>query len=211
MSAKAGDVEVGLFNARGHAGGGPAALHIDHDQRQLRHDGVTQRLGLQRNARAAGTRDRHAPGVTRAERHRNGGNFIFALNKGPAVFGQLASQQFHNVRPGGDWITGAKTNTGSDQAVTERFVAGHDDLMAGPFLAFDESECFQDVVERVAVTRMESGQGIVQDALILAAKAFADELFELGHIQVEHFRDQPEDKHVLALVFAGAADGFHGQ
>ena len=133
------------------------------------------------------------------------------MNKRAAVFGQLAPEQFHDVRPGRDGVTGAETDTCRHQAVGQRLIARHDDLMARSLLAFHESIRLEDVVQGVTVAGMKGRQCIVQNALILAAESFRDELLQFGHIQVEQLGHQPENEHVFALVLASAANGFHGQ
>ena len=190
VSAETGQVKVGLFDARRHAGGRTAPLHVNQHQWQLGHHRVAQGFGFQRNARTAGTGHRHAPRVARAQGHRNGGNLVLTLNKSAAVLGQLAPQQFHDVRPGCDRVAGAETNAGRDESVSERFVAVHHHLLAGPFLAFDKLECLEKVFERVTVAGVECGQGIIQNALILAPESLADEFLQFRHVQVEYFGDQ---------------------
>ena len=55
VTAKTSEVEVGLLDAGRHAGGGPAALHVNQHQRQFGHHGVAQSLGFQGNAWTAGS------------------------------------------------------------------------------------------------------------------------------------------------------------
>ena len=52
------------------------------------------------------------------------------LDERAAVFRQFAAQQFHDVRPRRDRITRAEPHAGGDQAVAQRFVAVHHDLVA---------------------------------------------------------------------------------
>ena len=108
-------------------------------------------------------------------------------------------------------IARAETHAGGDEAVAERFVAVHHDLMAVLFLAVDELERFQHVAERIGVAGMKRRERVVQDARVLAGETFADELFQLRHVQVEHFGDQAEGENVLALVLGRAADGLDRQ
>ena len=78
-------------------------------------------------------------------------------------------------------------------------------------MAFDEPEGLQHVVQGMGVAGVESGQGVVQHAGILAAEPLADQRLELGHVQVEHPGQQPQREDVLAFVFGRAADGLDGQ
>ena len=148
MAAETGDVQIGLLDAGRHAGGRPAALHVHDHQRHFGHDRPAERLGLQGNSRTARTGDRHAARVARANRHGNRGDFIFALDERTAVFRQFAPQQFHDVRPGRDGVTRAEPHAGGDEAVAQRLVAVHHDLMAAFALAaFREFEGLQHVAD----------------------------------------------------------------
>ena len=59
--------------------------------------------------------------------------------------------------------------------------------MAVLFLAIDELESFDKATERMAVAGVEGRQGVLQNAGVLAGEAFADEFFELGDVEIEHF------------------------
>ncbi len=63
----------------------------------------------------------------------------------------------------------------------------------------------------MAVTGVERGQGVVQNAGVLAGETFADEFFQLGHVQIEHLGHQAEGENIFALVLGRAADGFDRQ
>ncbi len=78
-------------------------------------------------------------------------------------------------------------------------------------LALDELEGLQHVAQRVIVAGLESGQGVVQHAGILAAEPLADERLELGDVQVEDAGHQAQRKDVLALILGRAADRLDGQ
>src|ERR1051326_407940 len=95
-------VQVRLFDTGGHARGGASTLNIADDQRDFGHHCPAQRLGLERDAGPTGTGDRDATGVAGANGHRDGGDFVFALYERSAVFGQFATQDLHDVRPGSD-------------------------------------------------------------------------------------------------------------
>ena len=58
---------------------------------------------------------------------------------------------------------------------------------------------------------MKRRKGVVKHALVFAGETFADELFELRHIEIKHPRDQAERVNVFALVLGRAADGFDRQ
>ena len=211
VAAEAGDVQIGLFDVGRHARGRAAALDVHDDQRHFRHDRPAERLGLERNARTAGAGDRHPAAVTRADGHRDRGDFVFRLHKRAAVFGQFAPQQFHDVRPRRDGITRAETHARRQQTVAQRFVAVHHDLVPAFVLAFHELEGLQHVAQRMAVTGMERRQRVVQNARIFAGETFADQLFQLGHIQIKHLGHEAERVNIFALVLGRAADGFHHQ
>ena len=136
MTAEAGNVQIGLLDARRQAGGRPAALDIHHHHRHLGHHAPADRFHFEGNARTAGTRDRDAPGITRAHGHRNRSDFILALDERAAVFGQFAPEQFHHVRPRRDRVTRSKAHACGDEAVAQRLVAVHHDLPAVALAAF---------------------------------------------------------------------------
>src|ERR1043166_9198942 len=211
MTAKAGDVQIGLLDVGRHARGWPTALDVNNHQGDFGHYGPAKRLGLEGNSRAARTRDRHTASVARADSHRNRGYLILTLNKHAAVFGQLSPQDFHHVRPGRDRITRAEADARSNQTERERFVAVHDNLMTFFALAVYELECLEYVTQRVAVTGVEGGERIVQHARIFAGETFADEAFQFRNIQSEHLGHQPERKNIFALVLGSAADRFNCQ
>ena len=161
MAAEAGDVQVGLLDLRRHAGGRAAALDVHHHQRHFRHDGPAERFHLQRDARPAGAGDRHPPGVAGAHGHRDGRNFVLALDERAAVLRQFAAQNFHDIRPGRDRIARAEPDARGNQAVGQGFVAVHHDLDGCLVLALDELKGLDHVAERVAVAGMKRGQRVV--------------------------------------------------
>ena len=211
MAAEAGDVQVRLLDVRRHAGGRPAALHIDNDERHFRHHSPAERLSLERNARTARAGHGDAPGVARADGHRDRRDLVFALDEHAAVLGQFAAEQFHDVRPRRDRVARAEAHAGGDQAIGQRLVAVHDDLMAVTLGAVGKLKGLDQPGEIVGVTGVEGGQRVLRDALVLAGEALGDELLKLRQVQVEHAGDQAERVKVLALVLRRAADGLNCQ
>ena len=128
------------------------------------------------------------------------------MNERAAVFGQLAPQNFHNVRPGGDRVAGAETHACGNQSESQRFIASHHHLLPGFALALDEFKSLQHIAQRVAVTGMEGGQRVVQHAHVFAAEALANKLFQFGHIQIEHLGHQTQSKNILPLVLRRPAN-----
>ena len=82
--------------------------------------------------------------------------------------------------------------------------------MADALLGRDEPERLQDVADVIAITRVKGHQGILDDALVLAAEPLADQFLELLGIEAENLRDQPKRENILALVAARAADRLDG-
>ena len=83
--------------------------------------------------------------------------------------------------------------------------------MAALFLAFDELKRFDDFAEGMGVAGVKGAEGVGQDALVFAGESLANELFELGHVQIEHFGQQTEREDVFPFVLGRAANGFNGQ
>ena len=211
MTAKGGDVEVGLLDVGRHPRGGTAALHINDHQRHLRHGGPADGLGLEGDARAGRTGHRNAPTPAATNGHRHGGDLVFALNEGSAVLGQLLAKQFHNIGPRSDRVAGTEADARGQQPIGDGLVPVHHHLGADLALGGVELVTLQQVFQRVIVAGVEAGVGVVEDRGVLAAKALGDELLQLGDVEVIDFRQQAEYVDVLALVAAGAADGFHGE
>ena len=71
--------QVGLLGLRRQAGAGPAALHVDDDQRQLGHHRQADRLALERDARAARAGQPERPAERRADGRADGGDLVLGL------------------------------------------------------------------------------------------------------------------------------------
>ena len=69
----------------------------------------------------------------------------------------------------------------------------------------------QDVADGVGVAGRERHDGGVDDALVFAGEFFFDQRRQLLDIEMEDFRDQPEDENVFAFVLRGAAERFDGE
>ena len=186
-------------------------MDVHDDQGHLGHHGPSQCLGLERNARAGRTGHRHASAPAGANGHGDGSDLVFALLETAAVLGQFAAQQLHDVGPGSDRITGAESHAGSDEAVGEGFVAAHDHLAQTHIFTGVELEEFGRAGQLVIVTGVERIECSLGDLGVLAGESLGQQAGELGNIQVEHLGQQPQREHVLALVTAGATDGFDGQ
>ena len=205
MPAVARDVEIRLLHIRRHARRGTAALHIHDHQRHLRHRRPAQRLGLERNARTAGASDRHASAVTRANRHRDGRDLVLRLDEAPAVLGQFAPQQLHDVAPRRDGITRAEAHARRDQSEGQRLVPVHHHLLLVLLLRVEELKCLQQVFQRMTIASVEARQRVRHHRRVLAAEPFFDQLRQLHHIQIKNLRQQTHRENVLALVLARAA------
>jgi hypothetical protein len=168
-------------------------------------------LRLQRNPRTARTRHRHAPGVARTQRHRDRGDFVLGLHKRPAVFRQLAPEQLHDVAPRRDRVTRAEAHTRRDEPVGQRFVAAHHHLRLPGVLGVLKLERLPQPLHLMPVTRVEARQRVTHDCRIFSAKALLDQFRQLRHIEIEHFRQQPERINVLPFVPPRAPDRLHRQ
>ena len=77
--------DVGLLRARGHAGAGPAALHVDYGDRNFGKVGQTNELGHQRDAGAGGGSKGACAIPACAHHHANRGQLVLGLHDGIAV------------------------------------------------------------------------------------------------------------------------------
>src|SRR5260370_6022578 len=111
-----------------------------------------------------------------------GGDILRAWKKSTAIFRQIPAKDFHDFGPRRDWVTGAKTHPGGNQAKCQRVVPGHDHLLAGLELAVNELESFENISQRMAVAGMKRSQSIIQHTGIFSTKPFAKQLFQLRHV-----------------------------
>ena len=78
--------DVRLLGARGHAGRGPGALHVDQYCGHLGEIGEAQKLAHERHARTTGGRERAGAVPVGANDHAHGGEFVFGLDNGVVLF-----------------------------------------------------------------------------------------------------------------------------
>ena len=211
MSAVAGDVQIGLLDVGGQTRGRTTALNIHHHQRYFSHHRPADRLGLQRDAGATRTGHRHSAAVAGTDRHRHRCDLVLALDERSAVLRQLAAKQLHDIGPRRDRVTGTEPDTGRDQAVADRLVAGHHHLIRAINLAAGKFEKIGDVVRLVAVPGLERVHGGLHHALALGRKTLVDQPLEFLEVEVEHSADQAECINVFALVASRAADRLNRQ
>ena len=211
MSAEAGDVQVGLLDVCRQTCGRAATLDVHHHQRHLSHHRPADRLRLQRDAGATRAGHRHATAVAGTDRHRDRSDLVLALDERSAVLRQLAAKQFHDVGPGRDRVPGTKPDTGRDQAVADRFIAGHHHLVRAINLAAGKFEKVGDVVRLVAVSGLERVHGGFHHTLALSRETLVDQPLEFLEVEVEHPADQSERINVFALVASRAADRLNRQ
>src|SRR5207302_6953741 len=179
----------------------------------LGHRRPADRFALERNSRTGAAGDGEISGVGKTKRERNRTQLVFGLHKNSAVFRELASQNFHDRRPGRNRITGAVAHARGDQSVSKRLVAIHRDLRAptGFGLVFKLILMRQDLADGVSVAGRKRHNGRVDDALIFTGKLFFDQRRQLLDIKMKNLRDQAEDENIFALVFGRAAECFDCQ
>ncbi len=128
VAAKHGLEQVGLLGLGGQAGARAAALDIDDHQRQLGHHGQADGLGLQRDARPAGSRHAHRPAERGADGGGDGRDFILGLKGANAEVLEL-DQLVQDVAGRRDRVTavedlGAAPVRGRDQPPGHGLIAG---------------------------------------------------------------------------------------
>ena len=99
--------QVALFDLGRQSGGGSAALHDDHHQRNFRHDREPQEFGLQRESRTGGHGDCGLAGVGAADGKTDGGDFIFRLMDEAADLLEIRREEVRDRSGRRDGIHGA--------------------------------------------------------------------------------------------------------
>jgi len=120
--------QVGLLGLGGQPGRGPAALHVDDDERQLQGDCQPDRLGLERDTGTRSRRDPKCPTETRAQRHADAGDLVLGLHRRHAVALE-GRERVQDVGGRGDRIRPehqrqAGPVRGGDQPERQRGIAG---------------------------------------------------------------------------------------
>jgi hypothetical protein len=142
------------------------------------------------------------------------GDLVFALDEDAAVFRQLGAEDLHDRGPRGDRVTGTVADAGGEEAVGDGAVAIEGDLRtAGGDDAFDGFEAVEEVANIIlgpGVAGVEREHGVADDVFVFAAETLFDEAGEFLDIEIEDPGDEAHDVDVLALLFAGAADGLDG-
>ena len=91
MAGIGADQNVGLLGARRHAGGGPAALHIEDDRGNFREIGQAQKFLHQGDAGAGGGGEGARAVPARADHRADGGDFVLRLDDGEFVLSRSAA------------------------------------------------------------------------------------------------------------------------
>ena len=126
--------------ARGQAGGGADALHVEDHRGNLGVVAQADELRHQRDARAGGGGHGARARPAGAERHADGGQFVFRLHDGVGGLAgfridaealHVADQRFHQRRRGRDGIPGDHRHAGEHAAQRAGRVAVDDDLAGG--------------------------------------------------------------------------------
>src|SRR5204863_6164827 len=86
-------MQIALLDVGRQTGARPAALNVANDDRDLGHRRPTNRFGLERNPRASAARHSEIPAVRTSEGDRDRCQFVFGLDKNPAILWQLAPER----------------------------------------------------------------------------------------------------------------------
>ena len=86
VGEECGGEQVGLRGARGHAGRGAGALHVEDDAGDLGEVAEAGELGHERNAGTGGGGHGARARPAGAEHHADGGEFVFGLDHGEGGF-----------------------------------------------------------------------------------------------------------------------------
>src|SRR5439155_10819614 len=121
--------QVRLFGLGGKAGGWSAALDVAYNKRDLHGNGQAQRLRFQSHSGARRRGDGQRPRVCRADRRRDGSNFVFRL-KGHNAKVFVLREFMQNVRSRGNRVTALKQPQAGflrrgNKSQRERLVTAH--------------------------------------------------------------------------------------
>jgi hypothetical protein len=97
--------------------------------------------------------------------------------KVPPYFGNSRRKQFHDVRPRRDGIARAETNARGDQAVAQRLIAVHHDLMSFALLASENWKVSSRLLAQ-GITAVKRRERVFDNALVLAGETLGDEFFQ---------------------------------
>ncbi len=195
--------EVGLLGLGGQAGGGPAALHVDDQKRELGDDRQPQGLALQRQARSGGPGDPDGSTVGGADGGTDRGDLVFGLERRHAVVLE-GRQSVQDVRRGRDRVgpvehRAAGLSGGHGQRDGDGGVAHDVAVVAGREIRFGHLVGSLEHLDghRVVVAGHQRGQvGLGERALELALDPRTRGVGRPAVEPVHH----PEGEEVLAAV-----------
>ena len=202
--------EIGLLDVRRQARAGSAALDVDDDEGDFRHDGIAEGLHFQREAGTGTARHCDVTGVGETNRHGDGRQFILSLHEEAAVAWQLRTEGFHDRRPRRDGIARAVAHACGQQATDEHLIAIRGEAVLLTGVAGFQMIGVGEVAELVAVATVEGQEGHAEHVFLFLAELALDDALQFVHIQLERLAEQAEHEEILALVLGRAADGFHG-
>ncbi len=193
--------QITLFDLRRQTGGGAATLHVDDDQRHLRHDGEADHLGLQRHAGAGRNRAGRLAGVGRADREADGGDLVFGLVHEAAGQRIVVGQVVRRGRRRRDRIHRYQFDAGGHDAKPDRRVAVYDDRRRQPrILGGGYLELVVEIVTRERVAGIEQIVIDLYDLVALAAEDLRDLVLRLVDVAVVDPAEHAQYEHVLALA-----------
>ncbi len=205
IAAVDGLQEVALLRLRGQAGGGAAALHVDHDEGQLRHHPEADCLRLEGHARAGSGAHAEVAPEAGAERRGGGRDLVLGLEGDDAkvlVLAQLV-QNVGRRRDGVGAVEEAQValHARGHQPQGERLRPPHGAVGAGRHRRLVHLVPRPDGVDGLPVVEslLENRQvGVPNRRLV--AKLLPDPLLRRLHGPGVHPEGQPEGKHVLRPV-----------
>ena len=194
--------QIALLDLGRLAGARPAALHVDHDQRDLGHHRQADGLLLERVAGARGDRHGALAGVGRADREGRRGDLVLGLVHHAADLGEDLAEV---VRGGGgrrDGVHRADLHAGRHHAQREGHVAVHDHLaMVGRRRRHVEGQV--QVGQRPLVPRGEQGDVGVDELAGLLAEGQCDLVAGQVEVELVDRAQHAERVHVLAAPRVG--------
>ena len=202
MAAEDGTHQVALFDFGRLAGARAAALDVNHDQRDFRHDGQTDGFLLERITRSGGDGDGAFAGIRRTDGEGAGGDFILGLVYDAADFLENFGKIVRGRGGRGYRIHRAQFHSRGHDAERQCRVPVGDDLRLGG-RSGRNAEAEVEIGLAPLVAGFEQLDIGIDDALRLLAESQRN--LVASHLQFEtvEVTEHAQGKHVLAAFRVG--------
>ena len=194
--------QIALLDLGRLAGRGPAALHVDDDERNFAHHREPDRFLLERIAGAGGDGDGAFAGVGGADREGAGRDLVLGLMHDAADLLEHAAQIMRNRSRRRDRVHGADFHARREHAERQRGVAVDHDLRLGA--ARGRNAIFEvEILLGPVVAGVQQLDVRLNDAGVFLAESDGDLLVPVLAVEAEDIAEDAEREHVLAALGIG--------